>query len=166
MPTRTTDILLSEMTISDEMKELITYYIDKRVEERTAELSAPDSNAVAEVIKNSTSFARKVRVQVMDSLDYSAIAEHASSHIDIDEIVEKMLAAEPTILSSRLHNAIMSNSRFRSVVTHCVQEVLRTYSINEEIENLVSEKMLNTSNESAEKAVTIIMQRLNQGADV
>ena len=109
MPTRTTDILLSEMTISDEMKELITYYIDKRVEERTAELSAPDSNAVAEVIKNSTSFARKVRVQVMDSLDYSAIAEHASSHIDIDEIVEKMLAAEPTILSSRLHNAIMSN---------------------------------------------------------
>jgi polysaccharide pyruvyl transferase WcaK-like protein len=166
MPTRTTDILLSEMTISDEMKELITYYIDKRVEERTAELSAPDSNAIAEVIKNSTSFARKVRVQVMDSLDYSAIAEHASSHVDIDEIVEKMLAAEPTILSSRLHNAIMSNSRFRSVVTHCVQEVLRTYSINEEIENLVSEKMLNTSNESAEKAVTIIMQRLNQGADV
>jgi polysaccharide pyruvyl transferase WcaK-like protein len=166
MPTRTTDILLSEMTISDEMKELITYYIDKRVEERTAELSTPDTNAVAEVIKNSTSFARKVRVQVMDSLDYSAIAEHASSHVDIDEIVEKMLAAEPTILSSRLHNAIMSNSRFRSVVTHCVQEVLRTYSINEEIENLVSEKMLNTSNESAEKAVTIIMQRLNQGADV
>jgi polysaccharide pyruvyl transferase WcaK-like protein len=166
MPTRTTDILLSEMTISDEMKELITYYIDKRVEERTAELSTPDNNAIAEVIKNSTSFARKVRVQVMESLDYSAIAEHASSHVDIDEIVEKMLAAEPTILSSRLHNAIMSNSRFRSVVTHCVQEVLRTYSINEEIENLVSEKMLNTSNESAEKAVTIIMQRLNQGADV
>lgn len=166
MPTRTTDILLSEMTISDEMKELITYYIDKRVEERTAELSAPDNNAVAEVIKNSTSFARKVRVQVMDSLDYSAIAEHASSHIDIDEIVEKMLAAEPTILSSRLHNAIMSNSRFRSVVTHCVQEVLRNYSIADSIEQLVSDKMLNTSNESAEKAVTIIMQRLNQGADV
>jgi hypothetical protein len=166
MPTRTTDILLSEMTISDEMKELITYYIDKRVEERTAELSAPDNNAVAEVIKNSTSFARKVRVQVMDSLDYSAIAEHASSHIDIDLIVEKMLETEPTILSSRLHNAILSNSRFRSVVTHCVQEVLRNYSIADSIEQLVSDKMLNTSNESAEKAVTIIMQRLNQGADV
>jgi len=166
MPTRTTNILLSEISISDEMKELINYYIDKRVEERTAELSAPDTNAVAEVIKNSTSFARKVRVQIMDSLDYSAIAEHASSHVDIDEIVEKMLAAEPTILSSRLHNAIMSNSRFRSVVTHCVQEVLRNYSIADSIEQLVSDKMVNTSNDSAEKAVTIIMQRLTQGADV
>jgi polysaccharide pyruvyl transferase WcaK-like protein len=166
MPTKTTSILLSEIAISDEMKELINYYIDKRVEEGLQNIAAPDPDLVAANLMASSSFTRKVRVQMMDSLDYSAIAEHASSHVDIDEIVEKMLAAEPTILSSRLHNAIMSNSRFRSVVTHCVQEVLRTYSINEEIENLVSEKMLNTSNESAEKAVTIIMQRLNQGADV
>jgi hypothetical protein len=166
MPTRTTDILLSEMTISDEMKELITYYIDKRVEERTAELSTPDTNAVAEVIKNSTSFARKVRVQIMDTLDYSLIAEQAGNQINLDEIVEKLMSEDPSILSSRLHSAILSNSRFRSVVTHCVQEVLRNYSIADSIEQLVSDKMLNTSNESAEKAVTIIMQRLNQGADV
>jgi hypothetical protein len=102
----------------------------------------------------------------MDSLDYILIAEQAGNQINLDEIVEKMLAAEPTILSSRLHNAIMSNSRFRSVVTHCVQEVLRNYSIADSIEQLVSDKMVNTSNDSAEKAVTIIMQRLTQGADV
>jgi hypothetical protein len=166
MPTRTTDILLSEITISDEMKELINYYIDKRVEQRTAELSTPDTNAVAEVVKNSTSFARKVRVQIMDSLDYSLIAEQAANQINLDEIVEKMFATEPTILSSRLHSAIMSNSRFRSVVTNCVQEVLRSYSIADSIEQLVNDNMANTANESAEKAVTIIMQRLTQGADV
>lgn len=166
MPTRTTDILLSEIAISDEMKELINFYIDKRVEERTAELSAPDTNAVAEVVKNSTSFARKVRVQLMDTLDYSLIAEQAANQIDLDEVVERMLATEPTILSSRLHSAIMSNSRFRSVVAHCVQEVLRSYSIADSIEQLVNDNMANTANESAEKAVTIIMQRLTQGADV
>jgi hypothetical protein len=166
MPTRTTDILLSEITISDEMKELINYYIDKRVEQRTAELSTPDTNAVAEVVKNSTSFARKVRVQIMDSLDYSLIAEQAGNQINLDEIVEKMFAQGPTILSSRLHSAILSNSRFRSVVTNCVQEVLRNYSIADSIEQLVNDNMANTANESAEKAVTIIMQRLTQGADV
>jgi hypothetical protein len=166
MPTRTTDILLSEISISDEMKELINYYIDKRVEERTAELSSPDTDAVANIVKSSTSFARKVRVQIMDSLDYSLIANHAANQIDLDEVVEKMLATEPTILSSRLHSAILSNSRFRSVVTHCVQEVLRNYSINDSIEQLVNDNMANTANESAEKAVTIIMQRLTQGADV
>jgi hypothetical protein len=166
MPTRTTDILLSEISISDEMKELINYYIDKRVEERTAELSTPDTNAVAEIVKNSTSFARKVRVQIMDSLDYSLIAEQAANQINMDEVVEKMLATEPTILSSRLHSAILSNSRFRSVVTNCVQEVLRNYSIADSIEQLVNDNMANTANESAEKAVTIIMQRLTQGADV
>jgi hypothetical protein len=166
MPTRTTDILLSEISISDEMKELINFYIDKRVEERTAELSTPDTNAVAEIVKNSTSFARKVRVQIMDSLDYSLIAEQAGNQINLDEVVEKMLATEPTILSSRLHSAIMSNSRFRSVVSHCVSEVLRNYSIADSIEQLVNDNMANTANESAEKAVTIIMQRLTQGADV
>ena len=166
MPNRTTDILLSEITISDEMKELINYYIDKRVEERTAELSTPDADAVANIVKNSTSFARKVRVQIMDSLDYSLIAEQAGNQINLDEIVEKMFAIEPTILSSRLHSAIMSNSRFRSVVTNCVQEVLRNYSIADSIEQLVNDNMANTANESAEKAVTIIMQRLTQGADV
>ena len=166
MPTRTTDILLSEIAISDEMKELINFYIDKRVEERTAELSTPDTNAVAEVVKNSTSFARKVRTQMMDSLDYALIAEQAGNKIDLDEVVERMLAIEPTILSSRLHSAIMSNSRFRSVVTNCVQEVLRNYSIADSIEQVVNSNMANTANESAEKAVTIIMQRLTQGADV
>jgi hypothetical protein len=166
MPTRTTDILLSEITISDEMKELINYYIDKRVEERTAELSTPDADAVANIVKNSTSFARKVRVQIMDSLDYSLIAEQAGNQINLDEIVEKMFAQGPTILSSRLHSAILSNSRFRSVVTNCVQEVLRNYSIADSIEQLVNDNMANTANESAEKAVTIIMQRLTQGADV
>jgi hypothetical protein len=166
MPTRTTDILLSEISISDEMKELINYYIDKRVEERTAELSSPDTDAVANIVKNSTSFARKVRVQIMDSLDYSLIAEQAANQINLDEVVEKMFAIEPTILSSRLHSAIMSNSRFRSVVTNCVQEVLRNYSIADSIEQLVNDNMANTANESAEKAVTIIMQRLTQGADV
>jgi hypothetical protein len=166
MPTRTTDILLSEITISDEMKELINYYIDKRVEERTAELSTPDADAVANIVKNSTSFARKVRVQIMDSLDYSLIAEQAGNQINLDEIVEKMFATEPTILSSRFHSAILSNSRFRSVVTNCVQEVLRNYSIADSIEQLVNDNMANTANESAEKAVTIIMQRLTQGADV
>ena len=166
MPTRTTDILLSEISISDEMKELINYYIDKRVEERTAELSTPDADAVANIVKNSTSFARKVRVQIMDSLDYSLIAEQAGNQINLDEIVEKMFAQGPTILSSRLHSAIMSNSRFRSVVTNCVQEVLRNYSIADSIEQLVNDNMANTANESAEKAVTIIMQRLTQGADV
>ena len=166
MPNRTTDILLSEITISDEMKELINYYIDKRVEERTAELSTPDADAVANIVKNSTSFARKVRVQIMDSLDYSLIAEQAANQINLDEVVEKMFAIEPTILSSRLHSAIMSNSRFRSVVTNCVQEVLRNYSIADSIEQLVNDNMANTANESAEKAVTIIMQRLTQGADV
>jgi hypothetical protein len=166
MPNRTTDILLSEITISDEMKELINYYIDKRVEERTAELSTPDADAVANIVKNSTSFARKVRVQIMDSLDYSLIAEQAGNQINLDEIVEKMFAKGPTILSSRLHSAILSNSRFRSVVTNCVQEVLRNYSIADSIEQLVNDNMANTANESAEKAVTIIMQRLTQGADV
>lgn len=166
MPNRTTDILLSEITISDEMKELINYYIDKRVEERTAELSTPDADAVANIVKNSTSFARKVRVQIMDSLDYSLIAEQAGNQINLDEIVEKMFAQGPTILSSRLHSAILSNSRFRSVVTNCVQEVLRNYSIADSIEQLVNDNMANTANESAEKAVTIIMQRLTQGADV
>lgn len=166
MPTRTTDILLSEIAISDEMKELINFYIDKRVEERTAELSAPDTNAIAEVVKNSTSFARKIRTQMIDTLDYSLIAEQAGNKIDLDEVVERMLAIEPTILSSRLHSAIMSNSRFRSVVTNCVQEVLRNYSIADSIEQVVNSNMANTANESAEKAVTIIMQRLTQGADV
>ena len=166
MPNRTTDILLSEITISDEMKELINYYIDKRVEERTAELSTPDADAVANIVKNSTSFARKVRVQIMDSLDYSLIAEQAGNQINLDEIVEKMFAQGPTILSSRFHSAILSNSRFRSVVTNCVQEVLRNYSIADSIEQLVNDNMANTANESAEKAVTIIMQRLTQGADV
>ncbi len=166
MPTKTTSILLSEIAISDEMKELINYYIDKRVEEGLQNIAAPDPDVVAANLIASSSFTRKVRVQMMDSLDYSLIAEQAGNQINLDEIVEKLMSEDPSILSSRLHSAIMSNSRFRSVVTHCVQEVLRTYSINEEIENLVSEKMVNTSNDSAEKAVTIIMQRLTQGADV
>ena len=102
----------------------------------------------------------------MDSLDYSLIAEQAGNQINLDEIVEKMFAQGPTILSSRLHSAILSNSRFRSVVTNCVQEVLRNYSIADSIEQLVNDNMANTANESAEKAVTIIMQRLTQGADV
>ena len=166
MPTRTTDILLSEIAISDEMKELINFYIDKRVEEGLALIAAPDPAVVAANLMASTSFARKVRVQLMDTLDYSLIAEQAGNQINLDEVVEKMLATEPTILSSRLHSAIMSNSRFRSVVSHCVSEVLRNYSIADSIEQLVNDNMANTANESAEKAVTIIMQRLTQGADV
>ena len=77
MPTRTTDILLSEITISDEMKELINFYIDKRVEEGLALIAAPDPTVVAANLMASTSFTRKVRVQIMDSLDYSLIAEQA-----------------------------------------------------------------------------------------
>lgn len=166
MPTRTTDILLSEIAISDEMKELINFYIDKRVEEGLALIAAPDPSVVAANLIASTSFTRKVRTQMMDSLDYSLIAEQAANQIDLDEVVEKLMSADPSILSSRLHSAIMSNSRFRSVVTHCVQEVLRSYSIADSIEQLVNDNMANTANESAEKAVTIIMQRLTQGADV
>lgn len=166
MTTRTTEILLSELAISDEMKELINYYIDKRVEERTKDITTPDHDAVAAKVVASTTFARRVRIQLMDSLDYSLIAEQAGNQINLDEVVEKMLAIEPSILSSRLHSAIMSNSRFRSVVTNCVNEILRNYSIADSIEQVVNTNMANTANESAEKAVTIIMQRLTQGADV
>ena len=166
MSNRTTDIWLTEMTMSDEVKNVIDYYVDKRVQEGLALITAPDTSAVAANLMASTSFVRKVRTQLNDQLDYHSIAEQAANQIDLDEVVERMLATEPTILSSRLHSAIMSNSRFRSVVTHCVQEVLRNYSIADSIEQLVNDNMANTANESAEKAVTIIMQRLTQGADV
>lgn len=166
MTTRTTNILLSEIAISDEMKELIDYYIDKRVQEGLAFITAPDTSDVAANLMASTSFVRKVRTQLNDQLDYHSIAEQAANQIDLDEVVEKLLSVDQSILSSRLHSAIMSNSRFRSVVTHCVNEVLRGYSIADSIEQLVNDNMANTANESAEKAVTIIMQRLTQGADV
>lgn len=166
MPTRTTDILLSEIAISDEMKQLINYYIDKRVEEGLALIAAPDVSEVTAKLMASTSFVRKVRVQLQDSLDYSGIVEHASNQIDLDQVVEKILANESSIISSRFHQAIMSNSRFRSVVTHCVNEVLRGLSISDTVEEVVKQNMANNVNESAERAVTIIMQRLTQGADV
>lgn len=138
-------------------------------EEKFASLNRLNKEAIAgiaEAITSNTAFLRKMRDWTVSSIDYGDIRDRVLDSIDFSVLAELLMSDEPYGLSAKFHNAILSNTRFRAVVQHCVKQTLDQSDVQSTIESVVREVTANTSNEAADKALNIIVQRIVEGADV
>jgi len=129
-------------------------------------LNADAIAGIAQSIMSNTSFLRKIRDWTVSSIDYGDIRDRVLEHLDFNVLAEILMSDEKYGLSANFHSAILSNTRFRSVVQHCVKQTLDNSDVQATIESVVREITANTSNEAADKALNIIVQRIVEGADV
>lgn len=142
---------------------------DEMFEQKLAEtnrLNAETIQSLANNVMSNTSFLRKIRDWTVSSIDTTDIRDNVLDKIDFSVLAEIIMSNESYGLSSNFHQAIMSNTRFRAVVDHCVQSVLNNYSMQDKIDATIHVSMANVANEAAEKAINIFVSRMTNGADV
>lgn len=129
-------------------------------------LDADAIAGVAQSIMSNTTFLRKIRDWTVSSIDYGDIRDRVLDNMDFTVLAELLMSEEKYGMSANFHSSILSNTRFRAVVQHCVKATLDQHDVQSTIESVVRQITANTSNEAADKALTIIVQRINEGADV
>lgn len=143
--------------------------MDEMFEQKFDAINRLDANAIAGVaqsIMSNTTFLRKIRDWTVSSIDYGDIRDRVLEQLDFSVLAEILMSDQKYGISSNFHSAMLSNTRFRSVVQHCVKETLDNSDVQANIESVVREITANTSNEAADKALNIIVQRIVEGADV
>lgn len=122
--------------------------------------------AISASIMHNTAFLRKIRDWTVSSIDTGDIRDRVLDAIDFTVLAELLMSDEPYGLSAKFHQAILSNTRFRAVVDHCVQSTLNSYNMQDTIDETIRVSTANVGNEAAEKAMKIIAERILKGADV
>ena len=115
-------------------------------------------------------YVRTARDWMMESFDYSYIAELVARHFSPRDIVEELIDAHEgsnPLESDHMIDRLARNSRVQAGIQRYTQEYLQasdavSRSVNEMVERLTA----NLANEVAERVLTIISQRLNGGSDV
>jgi len=123
--------------------------------------------SVASAMMESRDYTRKVRNWVLESIDYSQIVREVRDNIDYEELVSM---TEPLWNNEDFLRHLLSNTRFRNMVSTQVQaNIASTYDtitikrmVDEKVESMTS----NLSNEIAEKVLRVIQNRLSAGSDV
>lgn len=145
-----------ETTIFDE--------VSKQVEGRIpSEENIIDS--VTETLKEDRDFGRKIRDWVMESLDYSDIAQSVASDIDYSQLVDEMISGNDLFESDNFVRNLLDNNRMKSMVDNAIARNLSTSTISDILELKMQEHLAAISVEAADKAIKIIMQRVSRGDD-
>jgi hypothetical protein len=143
--------------------------MDEMFEQKLYAMNSLNPDAItniAQTIMSNTAFLRKIRDWTVSSIDYGDIRDRVLEHLDFNVLAEILMSDQKYGISSNFHSAMLSNTRFRSVVQHCVKDTLDNSDVQANIESVVREITANTSNEAADKALNIIAQRIVEGADV
>jgi len=119
--------------------------------------------SVAETMMESRDYTRKVRNWVLESIDYSQISREVSDSIDFSELVD---LSAPLWENESFFRHLLSNSRFRNMVSQQVTASIDNNTIKNMVEDKVESMTSNLSNEIAEKVLKVIQNRLTLGSDV
>lgn len=153
---------LSNASIMEAVDSSLTETIQQKVKVHLAEelqsaISTPE-------------YVRSVRNWLMESLDYSYMAELVSRHFAPSEIVEELMGTygeDNPFDSEAFQNRLVRNTRFQMLIQRFVQEYLQvSTNFSSLIEEAVAKQTANLANDVADRVLTIISQRLNGGADV
>lgn len=115
-------------------------------------------NTYTNVIDN-RDFLRRIRDWAIESIDFGDIAERSAEYIDADML-------ENALCTDRFVRTLTDTTRFRNVVRGAMDTYMSNINITTLVQDAVNTAMLNVVNDAAERAVTLIQNRLNARSDV
>ena len=104
-------------------------------------------------------FLRRIRDWAIESIDFGDIAERSAEYIDADML-------ENALCTDRFIRTLTDTTRFRNTVRGALDTYMSNINITTLVQEAVNTAMLNVVNDAAERAVTLIQNRLNARSDV
>lgn len=124
---------------------------------------------VAEQLRNDDVFSNNMLWELHARIDISQIADEIASHFNTDDVVNKLLE-ENTYASRNFIDRILRNDTMVARIRNAVHPIVQEYISGDEtkylVEDFIERKSINMANDTVNRALRMISQRITEGSDV
>ena len=153
------EVRIDPTSVAGLFDESLEIMVTRRVDENMMGLKETIvENTVTNVIDD-RDFLRRIRDWAIESIDFGDIAMRSAEYIDADML-------ENALCTDRFVRTLTDTTRFRNVVRGAMDTYMSNINITTLVQDAVNTAMLNVVNDAAERAVTLIQNRLNARSDV
>lgn len=153
------DVRIDPSSLSGLFDESVETMIHQRVDQNMIGLQETIIDNTSDNVMENRDFIRRIRDWAIESIDFGDIAMRSAEYIDADML-------ENALCTDRFVRTLTDTTRFRNVVRGAMDTYMSNINITTLVQDAVNTAMLNVVNDAAERAVTLIQNRLNARSDV
>jgi len=153
------EVRIDPTSVAGLFDESLEIMVTRRVDENMIGLQDTVIDNTCDNVMENRDFLRRIRDWAIESIDFGDIAERSAEFIDADML-------ENALCTDRFVRVLTDTTRFRNTVRGAMDTYMTNVSITSMVQEAVNTAMLNVVNDAAERAVTLIQNRLNARSDV
>lgn len=153
------EVRIDPTSVAGLFDESLEIMVTRRVDENMMGLKETIVENTYENVIDDRDFLRRIRDWAIESIDFGDIAQRSAEFIDADML-------ENALCTDRFVRVLTDTTRFRNVVRGAIDTYMSNINITTMVQEAVNSAMLNVVNDAAERAVTLIQNRLNARSDV
>ena len=153
------EVRIDPTSVAGLFDESLEIMVTRRVDENMIGLQDTVIDNTCDNVMENRDFLRRIRDWAIESIDFGDIAMRSAEYIDADML-------ENALCTDRFVRTLTDTTRFRNVVRGAMDTYMSNINITTMVQEAVNTAMLNVVNDAAERAVTLIQNRLNARSDV
>ncbi|NCX05408.1 MAG: hypothetical protein EBW68_06470 [Actinobacteria bacterium] len=153
------EVRIDPTSVAGLFDESLEIMVTRRVDENMIGLQDTVIDNTCDNVMENRDFLRRIRDWAIESIDFGDIAMRSAEYIDAEML-------ENALCTDRFVRTLTDTTRFRNVVRGAMDTYMSNINITTMVQEAVNTAMLNVVNDAAERAVTLIQNRLNARSDV